>query len=412
MNTPSEANDIRSLTLERSGQYLNPARDALLKSMDIDFVASHSSGYKVLDQNGREFIDLDLRAGVYNLGHRNPAITKALTDALEYCDMGFALFSGKFEAELAEKLTTSTRMDYVTFTASGTEANDLAIRSARRETGKRRIVSCSQGYHGAVGLSSAAGNPSTSLSFNSGYPDEFSTIEVNNADQLEKELKMGDVAAVILEPVCNAAGYPTAPANYWSQVRSLCDYYESLLIMDEVVTGLGKSGRTWGFQKIGIRPDIVVTGKALSGGIYPIAAAIFSRGKASWFKDEFMAYAGTFAGGDLACAVGNAAFDISTSKETLDKVDTLSDFFREGLEAIQTKHSIIKQIRNFGLLFSLDMDLPGANLLMTQALFKHGVLTFPAINANTLVNLKPGILMDEKLCSEALNRIEDSVKSI
>ncbi|MEM8605751.1 MAG: aminotransferase class III-fold pyridoxal phosphate-dependent enzyme [Myxococcota bacterium] len=384
----------------------------LLKSAGMDFVASHSEGYCVWDLDGREFLDLDLRAGVYNLGHRNPRVTEALQGALRSSDMGFALFPGEHQTALAEKLAASSGLDNVLFAPSGTEANDLAIQVARRHTGNRRILSCASGYHGAAGLASAAGNPEFSQNFNSDYPDEFATFPAGDLDSLRDELRRGDVAAVLIEPACNAAGYPTVPEGFWTEVQSTCAEHGALLIMDEIVTGLGRSGHVWGFQKVGVTPDIAVTAKGLSGGIYPIAAVLMSAESAQWLHQDFAGYAGTFAGGELACVVGSAAFDLSTSRETLENVHAAADHFADGLEAIRSRHSALKDIRQFGILFGLEFDLDGAGFAMVQALFRNGVLAFPAAHANRVVNLKPGLLVDEAFCSDALQRVEDAVKTL
>lgn len=407
--TTQKADVARRSALSRAKTHVHPARMDLLNAMKLNLVAARSEGYRVWDMDGREFLDMDLRAGVYNLGHRHPQMVTALAEALEYADMGFALFPGDQESALAEKLTRSSGTQYAIFTPSGTEANDMAIRSARRFTGKRRIVSASQGYHGASGLASAAGNPGFARSFVSDYPDEFTTVPVNDAGAIEAELSKGDVAALILEPVCNAAAYPTTPEGYWPAIRELCDSHGVVLIMDEIVTGLGRSGKVWGHQAIGIQPDIVVTGKGLSGGIYPIAATLLSGAVGQWLAEDSSGYAGTFAGGELACAVGSAAFDLSTSPETLEHANAMASKFREGLEAIRRHRPIISDIRQFGFLFAVEFDREGAGLALASHLFAKGVLTFPAVNAPSSLNLKLGHLVDQPFCHSMLERLDQAI---
>lgn len=402
----------RAQAAKNASSHVHPARMQALSAMGIDFVASHSEGYRVWDLDGREFRDMDLRGGVYNLGHRNPQITEVLTDALRRSDMGFGLFPGEQESAFAAKLAKSCDAQYTVFTPSGTEANDMAIRSARRYTGKRRIISYRQGYHGASGLASAAGDPGFAVNFNSDYPNEFVTVPIHDLNGIEQQLGMGDVAAVLLEPACNAAAYPPAPESYWTQIQDLCHAHKAVLIIDEVVTGLGRSGAVWGHQKINVRPDIVVCGKGLSGGIYPMAATILSGALGHWLENDMAGYSGTFAGGELASAVGSAAFDLSTSTATLTRVNETADYFSEGLATIAQKHSIIGRINQFGLLFGIDFHRDGAGLEMTSRLFRNGVLTFPAVHSPNSLNLKLGHLVDRKFCDEVLERVDTAIGAL
>ena len=396
----------RDETLKRYAAHVNPARVGLLSALEIDLVAERSEGYRVWDIDGREFLDLDLRAGVYNLGHRNPDIIASLNDALAHCDMGFALFPGENQARLAEKLCQSSGLSRVLFAASGTEANDMGIQIARRVTGKRRIVSCASGYHGATGLSSAAGNSGFAERFNSSYPQEFVTAPVGDLDALDAELRKGDVAAVMLEPSCNAAGYPSLQAEYWTTVRGLCDLHGVLLIVDEIVTGLGRSGVAWGFQKIGVNPDIAVTAKGLSGGVYPVAAVMLAESASQWLGNDFAGFAGTFTGGELACAVGIRALEISTSDEALTRVQRNMNKFRAGLDELRDQFPCIVEIRQFGLLYALELEQQEGGITLISHLFAEGVLTFPAANAGNVVNVKLGHLVGDDFMDEALGRIE------
>ncbi|MEO1078720.1 MAG: aspartate aminotransferase family protein [Pseudomonadota bacterium] len=401
----------RGQILDRYATHINAARVGLLKALQIDLVVDRSEGYRVWDMDGREFLDLDLRAGVYNLGHRNPNIIAALKDALKNDDMGFALFPGANQSLLAEQLGKSSGLSHTLFAASGTEANDMAIQVARRITGRRRILSCSSGYHGATGLSSAAGNPEFSMRFNSDYPKEFVTFGVDEVETLELALKGEDIAAVVLEPSCNAAGYPSVRPTFWSDVRRLCDENGSLLIIDEIVTGLGRSGVPWGFQNVGANPDIAVTAKGLSGGVYPIAAVMLSDRSAAWLTQDFAGFAGTFAGGELACAVGIAALELSTSESTLARVNQNMQCFGRALHKLCSRRSWIAGVRQFGLLFGLELEGEDSGIRMIKHLFDQGVLTFPAANAGNVVNLKLGHLVDDEFCDGLLERMDGAFES-
>ena len=399
----------RETTLAKYADHVNPARASILKMMGMDLVADRSEGYRIWDVDGSDYLDLDLRAGVYNLGHRNPQVIAALRTALGTADMGFALFPGEKQALLAEKLAASTTMKYTLFAPSGTEANDMAVQVARRITGNRRIISCGKAYHGATGLASAAGNPEFAARFNSVYPEEFAVFEVGDIEQISAELSAGDVAAVLIEPTCNAAAYPSVNEEFWPELRRLCCDNSTLLIMDEIVTGLGRTGHPWGFQRLGIKPDMVVSAKGLSGGVYPIAALMLSAECGGWLAEDFAGFAGTFAGGELACAVGLAALELSTSDNTLNQIAQTADYFGTGLSELCKGYPWVKEVRQVGLLYSLILDRSDGGLDLITQLFKQRLLTFPAAHASEAVNIKLGHLIDSAYCDEALERIDKAM---
>ena len=198
-----------------------------------------------------------------------------MSDALSELDIGNHHFASGVRAQLGRELARLTpgTLTYSVFCASGSEANDVAIKTARRATGRRKIVALAAGYHGRTGLSGAAGEDASARYFLSDSPD-FLTVPFGDLDAVEGHLRGGDVAAVLLETVPATYGFPQPPPGYLAGVRSLCDEYGALYIADEVQTGLGRSGMLWAVEAHGVEPDILVTGKGLSGGLYPIAAAV------------------------------------------------------------------------------------------------------------------------------------------
>ena len=160
------------------------------------------------------------------------------------------------------------------FASGGSEAIDVAIKTARRATGRRRIVTLAAGYHGRTGLSGAAGEDAGAAYFLSDLPDQFAKVPFGDVDAIAAEMSTGDVAAVLLETVPATYGFPVPAEGYLPAVKALCEEHEALYIADEVQTGLGRTGRLWGVETFGVQPDILVTAKGLSGGMYPIAATV------------------------------------------------------------------------------------------------------------------------------------------
>ncbi|MEM6582589.1 MAG: aspartate aminotransferase family protein [Pseudomonadota bacterium] len=410
--TKSSDARIREETLRNARAHLFPGRISAFEKVGLSLVIGRAEDYRFWDVDGREFLDLDLVGGLYNLGHRNPDLVKVVREVMEHSDMGQPFFPGVAQADLAARLAQSSNLQYTVFTPGGTEANDIAIRSARRHTGRRKVVSCGTGYHGAAGLAGAAGNAATANSFLSDYPGEFVNVTVNDLTELESALTHGDVAALVLEPATNASGYPDMSPGYFENARKLCDKHGTVLIMDEVVTGLGRTGHLWGFQKLEIQPDVLVIGKGLSGGLYPIGAAVLSKDVGSWLEVELFGYGASFAGSEIGCALAAAVFEKCSSRDTLNRINQTATYFLDGLKKIQSRHDKVRHIRKFGALFGLEMREGISNFELMSALFSQGVFANIAGYTESVVNLKPGLLADESFCDEALERIDRAVSGL
>lgn len=399
-------------TVEAARQHLFPGRIDAFQSLGMDLVMGRREGYRVWDVDGRDYLDLDL-SGIHNVGHRHPEVVAALEHGVKDLDIGHPFFAKPAQGELAKKLTESAGLQYAVFTPSGTEANEVAIRTARRHTGRRKIVSCNSGYHGATGLAAAAGNPEGAASFNSDYPDEFFTVDPVNIKQIRDVLQAGDVAGLILEPVTQAAGYPLPEPDYWPEVQALCHRYGTLLIVDEIVTGLGKTGRLWGCEHFTIHPDIMVIGKALSGGLYPIAACLISGKVGGWLREDLFGYGGSYAGSELGCVVANRVFDLSSSPETLSHVESIANHFANGVDSLVERVPELVSYRQLGLLFALDFSEKDAMFKVMGACFQNGVIINVAASSpnHASVIVRPGLFVDEAFCAETLARMESALKA-
>lgn len=389
-------------TLELAEQFLCPDRVRFMRNVGIDLVIGRREGYRIWDVDGRELIDIHLNGGVYNLGHRNPDVIAALVDALQTLDIGNHHFPSTERAELAARMVALTPGSrYAVFASGGGEAVDLAIKSARRATGRRRIVSLTDAWHGHTGLALAAGDAQGAASFLSTDP-EFVRVSFNDVDGLAAAL-VEPTAAVILETVPATAGFPPPQPDYLPAVRQLCDESGALYIADEVQTGLGRTGSMWGVEHFGVVPDILVTGKGLSGGIYPIAATLLSERAGSWLETDGWGHVSTFGGAELGCRVAQRVLDLT--EQSLPDLPIRR--WETGLRELQQAHpQWLLEIRQTGLVVGLKFAHEAGGMLMTRLLFDEGVWAMFANFDRSVLQVKPGLLMTEAEIAEVLAALD------
>lgn len=396
--------------LQQVHHHLYPGRVDKLISGGIDFVPHHRDAYRYLDFDGRDLLDLHLNGGTFNLGHKHPELVRILNESTQQWDIGNHHFPSQPKAQLAKALVESCPgdMQYVVFTSSGSEANDVAIKSARFVTGRRKVVALSDGYHGRTGLSGAAGDDAVARFFHSDYPDEFIKVPFNDLSAMEKVLSGNDIALVMMEPLPATSGFPVPDDNYLPGVKKLCQKYGALLLADEVQTGLGRSGKVWAIEHWNVEPDMLVTGKGLSGGLYPMAAIVMSTRCGSWLKENGWGHVSTFGGSDLGCMVAQKALALSTSTETLANVRTQAEYLRHGLEALKPRFPFFEEIRQLGIIFGLKFSDSNMGYAMMRALYENGIWAIVAGFDESVLQFKPGLLVDKAYCDEVLKRFENA----
>jgi putrescine aminotransferase len=394
--------------------YLMPNRVELWTGAGVPLVIGRREGYRFWDVDGHELQDLHLNGGTYNLGHRNPELVAALVEALETLDVGNHHFPSEARGRLAERLAQLTPGDlhYSVFTPSGSEANDVAIKSARHATGRRKIVSLEAGFHGTSGLSGAAGDAADAAFFLSDYPEEFVKVPFGDLGAVEKALAGRDVAAVLVEPIPATFGFPIPADAYLPGLRALCDRHGTLLVADEVQTGLGRSGRLWSVEAFGIEPDMLVCGKGLGAGLYPIGAVVMSRRVGEWLHERGWGYVSTFGGSELGCAVALRALERCACEETARHVEQLSEHLAEGLADVRSRHPFLCDVRQKGLVVGLGFDDPNGGLRMSAALYPTGLWAMFAGYDRRYLQWKTGLLADRGYVDEALDKLETAVKRV
>ena len=285
------------------GEFISPGKVAFFRSVGIEFVIGRREGARIWNLEGdKELINCHCNGGTFNLGHRNPEVIAAVEAALRETDIGNHHLPSDRRARLAERLAACTPGDlkYTIFAVGGGEAIDCAIKIARKATGRRRVVSVHGGYHGHTGLSVVAGDAKFSAPFLSDSPD-FVKVPFNDLPAMEAALD-DTVACVVLETIPATLGMVPPAVGYLAGVKHACEAHGALYVADEVQTGLGRTGSLWGVEHYGIKPDMLVSGKGLSGGIYPIAATVITPELIRVFDDDPFLHISTFGGSEIGCA--------------------------------------------------------------------------------------------------------------
>jgi len=373
----------------------------------IDFVAGERDGIYLSDIDGKQLINCHSNGGVFNLGHRNPRIIAALQRALTHYDIGNHHLISAPRARLGERLAALSPGDIrrVVFGVSGGEAIDLAIKLARGHTRRAQIISAIGGYHGHTGLALSAGDEAYRKPFE---PLSPGFLQVPFGDLEALEAVMGeDTAAVLYETIPATLGIAIPPEDYYAGVHRLCDHWGAVMIMDEVQTGLGRCGQVWGINTYGVAPDIIVTGKGLSGGIYPISATLYSDVLDPFLRSNPFIHISTFGGSEVGCLVALEVLDILEEPGFLEHVGAIAKVFQEGFAWLCYKHSaVLVEVRQRGLMMGLKLVDPRCGPWMTAAGFHAGLLVIFANNDPSVLQILPPLTIQEEEAQQVLDILD------
>jgi acetylornithine/succinyldiaminopimelate/putrescine aminotransferase len=398
--------------LAKAKRYWNPGKTQFWTDAGVPLVIDRREGYFLYDMSGRRLIDVHLNGGTYNLGHRNPEVVEALTQGMERFDIGNHHFASLARTALAEALITTAppSLTNVIYASGGGEAVDIALKTARHTTGRRKIVSIVKAYHGHTGLAVATGDDRFAALFLSERPGEFQHLPFNDLDAMDAALAGRDVAAVIMETIPATYGFPLPEPGYLEGVYELCQRSGTLYIADEVQTGLMRTGELWGITKHGIEPDILVSGKGLSGGLYPIAAVLVSERCARWLHEDGFGHISTFGGAELGCLAGLKALEICNRPQTRSAVHYLAARIGQGLRDIQSRYpDWLTGIRQNGVVIGLEFNHPTGAKHVMRHLYDNGVWAIFSTLDPQVLQYKPGLLVDPDLAEELLDRTEAAV---
>lgn len=395
---------------ETAAKVWNPNKVDLFHSFGVEMIMGERDGSRFSDLDGHTFIDMHSNGGVFNLGHKNPEVMQALIDGAKLVDAGNHYFPSEYKNRICSQLlaVSPENMHYVYLANGGGESIDAAVKFARYATKRRRVISLDCAFHGSTGIAMEAGNPCFSSFFNTPPdPEIYTHIPYNDLGALEDVLKKNDTACVLIESIPATAGFPTPIKGYHKGVEELSHRYGAMYIADEVQTGLMRSGQMWCSVKYGAHPDMIVTGKGLSGGYYPMSAVIMSEEAGAWLKKDGFAQVSSFNAAELGCIVSSKVMEILTRPSTKENVDMLTDFFATELPKVQAKHgSFFTGIRQCGVIMGLATSKPRGGEALMAALIKNGVWAVMADFDKSVLQFKPNLLMTKETAQEVIQRLD------
>lgn len=400
--------DSKEKIISRFSKHVSSGKAEFFKSVDIDFVFGRREGPYIWDAaSEKRLINCHCNGGVFNLGHRNPEIIQALVDSLTELDIGNHHFISEQRARLAERLAQLSPggLNYTVFGVGGGEAIDLGLKLAKGYTGRTKVISATGGYHGHTGLALATGDEQYRAPFGPNIPG-FVQIPFDDRDALVKALDE-TTAAVIFETIPATFGMPVPDKSFYPFVKELCKKKGALFIVDEVQTGLGRTGKMWGIENFDTTPDIMVTGKGLSGGIYPMSATCFTDELQTFFHKNPFIHISTFGGAEVGCPVAMKVLEITSNPAFLEHVNEIAAFFKKSFEELRTRHpEIIVRLRQLGLMMGIEMVNDMCGPIFTKVAYDHGILSIYANNNKTVSQLLPPLNIERPVAQEIIERID------
>jgi succinylornithine aminotransferase len=379
------------------------------------FIPVRGEGSRVWDQAGRMYIDFAGGVAVTALGHCHPAMVKALTDQARTIWHVSNWYTNEPALRLAKRLTDATFAERVFFCNSGAEANEAALKLARRYAHDRhgpdkiRVISTLNSFHGRTLFTVTAGGQAKYASGFGPTPRGFTHIRYNDIGALEAafaEEGGGDICAVILEPMQGEGGMIPGTPEFLQAARRLCDAHGALLILDEIQSGMGRTGALFSYMQKGVIPDILTSAKGLGGG-FPVGAMLTTAEVAGAFSVGV--HGTTYGGNPLACAVACAVFDVINTVEVLDGVKARHALFMEGLKAINVRRHVFSDLRGEGVWIGCELDDPwkGKALDVMNAAGERGLLVLVA--GPNVVRIAPSLVIGLDDILEGLARLEGAL---
>jgi putrescine aminotransferase len=398
MTTVDSSATRREHILEVYRQHLSSGLANLAKVSDMG-VECRSDAALVTDDSGRILLNCG-GYGVFTLGHRHPDVVRAVHEQLDRHPLATKFLVNGRLVEAAEALLAvcPQALQSVFFTNSGSEAVELSLKLARAH-GRHTVISMTGGFHGkTIGALSVSGRDIYRNAFLPLLPGVH-FAEYGNADSLVEELARhpAGTCAVILEPVQAENGVIIPPRGYLSQVGELCEQWDAMLIADEIQTGLGRLGVWWGCERDSVVPDILLTGKALGGGVMPIGAVVTTKKIFAPLSRDPYLHTSTFGGNQLAMAAAQAAIGVIVGEGLVQRAAELGARLlrrlRESL-LVEPLTSVVREIRGVGLLLAIEFltaDMAGEFMF---ELLDRGVISCHSMNASSVVRLTPPAILD------------------
>ncbi len=421
---PEDKNYIIKHTLENFDEYFNRGflhyRKSVAEAEDFAAIEWTGQGSIIEDIMGRKFIDCLGGFGVYNMGIRHPKIVAAVEAQLKRMPLSSQELLDPLRGFLAELLgeLAPGELQECFFISNGTDAVEGALKLARLYTKKSGFISTTGGFHGkSMGSLSVMGRAVYRKPFQP-LLSGIHFVDYGDIKDLEREMKklvdLGeDIAAIILEPVQGEAGAVVPPDDYLPRVRQLCNDYNILLILDEVQTGMGRTGRVFACEHWNVVPDILCLGKALGGGVMPLSCFMSTPKIWKVLEENPFLHSSTFGGNPLACAAGIAAINVMLEEDLPRQADEKGKYLMKRLRAIQALYpEILKQVRGKGLLIGLEFADRFIGYRVAAGLFKRGVLVAGTLLSARTIRIEPALNISYELLDQMLDKLADTLKQL
>ena len=379
----------------------------------LDVAFERGEGAYLFDETGNRYLDFAAGIAVDSLGHCHPHLVAALTEQAGKLWHVSNMYQIPGQRRLAERLVANTFADSVFFTNSGAEALECSFKMARRyqsENGhpeRYRIICCTGAFHGRTLATIAAGGQAKHLNGFGPVVDGFDHVAFDNMNEMRDAITP-ETAAILVEPVQGEGGIRPVSPEYLRAMRQAADEYGLLLILDEVQSGMGRTGKLYAHEWSGVTPDIMASAKGLGGG-FPVGACLATEKAASALTAG--THGSTFGGNPLAMAAANAVLDVMLEDGFLDHVLDIGDYLRERLEAVAVANpGVIEEIRGKGLMLGLKCAGDGMNAALNKEMLANRLLV--AMAGDNVVRLIPPLIIEKPQVDEAVEIIEAAVAAV
>jgi ornithine--oxo-acid transaminase len=430
--------DLKATIAARLGEnyhlherHINRTLVAAQRVIGFDKVYARAEGAYLYDMDNAAYLDFLSGYSVFNIGRNHPQVKQAIRDVLELdlpnmVQMDCSLLSGL----LAEAITKRTppHLDAVFFCNSGTEAMEGALKFARAATQRKRVISLESAFHGlSLGSLSLMGCESFTEGFGPLMPGFETRIALDDIAALKREISKRDVAAFVIEPV-QGKGCKSPRTDFFIRAQELCRQHGTLFISDEIQTGLGRTGKMFGFQHWNLEPDIITLAKTLSGGYVPCGAIIARRDiyqKTFSRMDRCVVHSTTFGRNNLAMACGLASLEVIDSENLVANSAKMGRLLMERIDSLRAKHSFLKEVRGKGLMIAIEFHEPTEfkmrmawkllhkvdkvlfpQMVVTQLLAQHRILTQVAGHAMDVLKILPPLIIREREVDLFVNALD------
>jgi len=403
---------LHSHVVQEFSDFVNPYLGKLMNFAGFGVEAS-AQGCIITDHEGREYIDCLGGYGVFSLGHRHPKVVEAVIQQLSKMPLGSKVFFSQPCGELAHILADCTPGDlqYTFFSNSGAEAVEAALKFAKAATGRPGLVSTVGSYHGkTLGALAVTGREKYQKRFQPLMPGAVH-VPFGDADAAIAQIN-DQTACFIIETVQGEGGIHVAPDGYLAKVQARCREVGALFIVDEVQTGLGRTGKLFGSEWHGVQPDIMTLAKCLGGGVMPIGATIstpdvFHR----VYGDNPLVHTSTFGGNPLACSAGIAAMKVIQEEGLVERSLSVGAHMKGLLESVQAKHSdLISDVRGQGLMLGVEFAMDEVGELVIAQMTKRGVIAAYTLNNPRVIRLEPPLIIRESQVEQAVEALDQAVQ--